>query len=282
MYFSMDDDGDVLARPTPVVEVRPQRGVLRHTVEHIIDVLPYVQVLMCLLVDVLQKIDTLTPEQVIEVPKILPDRVPHRIVERRPPQMAEQLVEVPAVVSFVEQNVDIPVRRNRGAQGGRQGFPPGQGSAQRAVELIVNIPGGGLQGFFPRQGSLQRTVEQIVDILLAEVFTDLGQVSTASSSFLDGADEVFQGFFALFTIFKKSAQSGRQATAGVVARSSSWTPAAYEPGEPSSEEKQEDPNIWVDAFGRTWMTVRTATDTLPGSWTLVGTCEAQIFWDAPG
>ena len=33
-------------------------------------------------------------EPVIEVPKILPDRVPQRIVERRPPQMAEQLVEV--------------------------------------------------------------------------------------------------------------------------------------------------------------------------------------------
>ena len=171
VYFSMDDDGDVLARPTPLVEVRPQPGVLRHTVEHIIDVLPYVQVLDVpvpqmgnQLVDVLQKIDTLTPEQVIEVPKILPERVPQRLVERRPPQKAEQLMQVPAVVSFVEQNVDIPVRRGRGAQGGRQGFPPGLGSAQRAVELIVNIAGGGLQGFFPRQGSLQRTVEQIVDI----------------------------------------------------------------------------------------------------------------------
>ena len=113
----MDDEKDVLAaRPTPFVEVRPQPGVLRHTVEHIIDVLPCVQVLMCLLVEVLQNIDTLTPEQVIGVPKIFPDRVPQRLVERRPPQKAEQLMEVPTVVSFVEQNVDIPFGRGRGAQ----------------------------------------------------------------------------------------------------------------------------------------------------------------------
>ena len=32
VYFSLDGDGDVLAaRPTPLVEVRPQPGVLRHT-----------------------------------------------------------------------------------------------------------------------------------------------------------------------------------------------------------------------------------------------------------
>ena len=40
-------------------------------------------------------------EPVIEVPKILPDRVPQRIVERRPPQMAEQLVEVPTEPVYV-------------------------------------------------------------------------------------------------------------------------------------------------------------------------------------
>ena len=66
--------------------------------------------------DVLQFFGTLTtdPEQVIEVPKILPEDVPTRAV-LRDPQLAEQLVEVPTIVSYswlqlrLEQNVDIPV-----------------------------------------------------------------------------------------------------------------------------------------------------------------------------
>ena len=107
-HFTLDDDGDVLAaRPTPLVEVRPQERVLRHTVEHIIDDLPYVQILDVLvpqmgnrLVEVLQKIDTLIPAQVIVVPLIFQDRIPQRFVERRAPQKAEQLVELPTVVSY--------------------------------------------------------------------------------------------------------------------------------------------------------------------------------------
>ena len=44
--FSLDDDGDVLAaRPTHLVEVRPQPAVLRHTAEQIIETFVPVQVL---------------------------------------------------------------------------------------------------------------------------------------------------------------------------------------------------------------------------------------------
>ena len=39
-YYRMDDDG-----PTPLVEVRPQPGVLRHTGAHIVDFSPFVQIL---------------------------------------------------------------------------------------------------------------------------------------------------------------------------------------------------------------------------------------------
>ena len=81
------------------------------------------------------------------MPKISQDRIPQRFVDRRRPQRAEQLVEVPTVVSHSslkqqsdEQTLDIPV-------------PGREGSGS-----------GGLRGFHPRQGSLQRTVEQIVDI----------------------------------------------------------------------------------------------------------------------
>ena len=33
------------ARPTPLVEVQPQPGVLRHTAAHIQDIVPFVQIL---------------------------------------------------------------------------------------------------------------------------------------------------------------------------------------------------------------------------------------------
>ena len=46
VYFTHDDDGDVLAaRPTPLIEVRPQPGVQRHTVAHIVDFSPFVRIL---------------------------------------------------------------------------------------------------------------------------------------------------------------------------------------------------------------------------------------------
>ena len=86
----------VLAAP------RPQERVLRYTVEHIVDLLrvaPMVQILGApvpqmveQLPDIVHFFDTLTPdpEQVIEVPKILPDDVPMRAVLRD-----TQLVEQP-------------------------------------------------------------------------------------------------------------------------------------------------------------------------------------------
>ena len=66
------------------------------------------------LVDVLQLLDALIPvaEQVIDVPKIFVERIPSRTSVREP-QLAEQLVEVPTLISYssfreiVEQNVDI-------------------------------------------------------------------------------------------------------------------------------------------------------------------------------
>ena len=72
------------------------------------------------------------PEQVVEVPAILPEDVSLRTAVREP-QLVEQLVEVPTIVSWsllqqiMEQNVDIPVvDRGSGAGGGLSGFLPGQ------------------------------------------------------------------------------------------------------------------------------------------------------------
>ena len=85
MYYRMDDEEDVLAaRPPPLVEVRPQPKMLRHTAAHIEDIVPFVQILDVpvpqlgdQVVDLLRKIDApALVEQVLAVPKISLDRVP--------------------------------------------------------------------------------------------------------------------------------------------------------------------------------------------------------------
>ena len=107
------------------------------------------------LVDVLQFFDALlhVAEQVIEVPKIIIEHTPPRTSVREP-QLAEQLVEVPTILCFLKQKVDIPVLRALWRR--LQGFCPGQGStAPPFSEQVwdIPVPGGGLQGFRPGQGS---------------------------------------------------------------------------------------------------------------------------------
>ena len=145
---------------------------LQHTVEQII-LAPMLDVPVPLmeeqlLVDAFAPHETHVPEQVIEVPKILIDDLSVRTLVREP-QLAEQLVEVPPIISFsslqriVEQNVGIPVPY--GGVRGLQGFHPGQDStssplslerlSERNVEQIVDSRGfgGGLQDFLPGQSS---------------------------------------------------------------------------------------------------------------------------------
>ena len=65
--------GPQVGRPAALLEPRPQGRVQRHTVEHIIDVLPYVQILDVpvpqvedQLVESMQRLDTVTPVPVTE------------------------------------------------------------------------------------------------------------------------------------------------------------------------------------------------------------------------
>ena len=149
LYYPMDVD-DVPAaggsRPDRLTEVRPQERVQRRTVEQII-LAPMLDVPVPLmeeqlLVDAFALHDVRVPEQVIEVPKILIDELPAR-TSVRVPQLAEQLVEVPTIISFsslqrtVEQNVDIPVPGRGGRIAGLQGFLPGQGST--ALLFLKNV-----------------------------------------------------------------------------------------------------------------------------------------------
>ena len=182
----------VLKEPEPpnVVE-----QVLLHTVDQIVLAVPLVPLLddpvpqtVDTVLEFFRSLDLPVDEQVIAVPKISFDRVSQRLVERRLPQIVEQLVEVPTVLTptrialqIAEQIVGIPVPRGRGEQR-LQGFSPGQGStmvssaeliSERTVEQIVDFRGGGLQGFSPGQGTTafssaerlsERTAEQSVDI----------------------------------------------------------------------------------------------------------------------
>ena len=135
VIFELFDEDTAGLRPGVLAEPRPQERVQRHTMEHIVDFVccaPMVQILdapvpqtLEQLPDVLQFFGTLMTdsEQVIEVPKILPEDVPMRAA-LRDPQLAEQLVEVPTIISnpllsllqallehkqrTAEQNVDIP------------------------------------------------------------------------------------------------------------------------------------------------------------------------------
>ena len=87
----------------------PQMLVQRHSLEHVADVCPSVHTLDAPvpqmgkeLLDVFRLLHTVLPVQVIDVPMISQDSVQQRLVDRdhRLPQMAEQLVEVPTVLSL--------------------------------------------------------------------------------------------------------------------------------------------------------------------------------------
>ena len=115
-YFSLD------VEDVPAAGSRPVRLC---TVQQIVDIVP------------LPILDDPAPQMVEQLPDVLrffrallPEDVSLRTAVREP-QLVEQLVEVPTIVSWsllqqiMEQNVDIPVvDRGSGAGGGLSGFPP--------------------------------------------------------------------------------------------------------------------------------------------------------------
>ena len=136
------------------------------------------------------------PEQVIKVPKILPFDVPMRAA-LRVTQLAEQLVEVPTIISFssfqrtVEQHVDIPVPGG-GPSSGLQSFLPGQSSTALPSKKRIS----------------ERIVEQLVDPVLVEVFLVLSHdmvhlLSHFPAGSSDLLEKRFNGFLALFPGGKK-------------------------------------------------------------------------------
>ena len=133
------------------------------------DVVPMVQILdspvpqmVEELLEVFRLLDTQVPvEQAIAVPKISLDRIPQHSADLFP-QMLEQVVEVPTVLSLsslqqtAEQIVDIPVPRGRDRR--LQGSLARRSSTVAGVQNVDFPVRGGLRGFLPEQVS-QRTVE---------------------------------------------------------------------------------------------------------------------------
>ena len=218
-------------RPALLAEPHVVGRVLRHGGEPIEEHVPLVQILDALVpqmedqvadnlnleddvLDVARLMDLPISEQVIEVPKISCSSCPSRspIPE---PELAEQLVEVPTVLSptrialqIAEQIVDTPVPRGRG-EGRVQGSLPRQSSTatpsaeERISERIV-------EQFSPY--SAKRTSERIEEQLVdTSPGVGLGQGSSSSAG---PADEDFAGFFRTFPRGKKSARAAASPQCG--------------------------------------------------------------------
>ena len=154
------------------------------------------------------------PELVIEVPKFIIEDVPMRTSVPEP-QLAEQLVEVPTILSYsslqrsVEQLVDIPVPGGGGPSSGLPGFSSGQSSTVSPSKKRIS----------------ERIVEQIVDPV------SRGGLPGSSSSHSptgdeDRADEPGKGVFRTFPQIKKSAKLGSHSGSELLPESSPSTPAA--------------------------------------------------------
>ena len=138
----------VAMRPLPLVEVQPSVRAQRHIVEDLGELAPLVQILdlpvpqtVDSVTDILQLLDRPLAEQVITVPTVSCASCPSR--SRVPvPQSADQLVEVPTVLSptrialqIAEQIVATPVPRSR-----VHGSLPGQSSSSRREDERAEVP----------------------------------------------------------------------------------------------------------------------------------------------
>ena len=185
-------------------------------------------------------LDLPIPEQAIEVPKISPTpRPPRRRRVRFAEQTAEQLVEVPTIISYsslrgiVDQNVDIPVPHGRGGRVGvrsLQGFP---GQSSTAF--------GGAR-YFPAA-----TAEQIVDTLVPRGDRTLHPASSSSVLLVTANQWVFR----TFPRVKKSPKLGSHSGSELLPESSPSTLSAHQMA-------SDECTSMVDANGHSWVRLDTA------------------------
>ena len=91
--------------------------------------------------------------------------------------MLHQLVEVPTVPFFVEQNVDIPVIGGRGFlnDGGRQGFPSGQQRRILTSRTLIFLHPVEVFKVFPQDRVQLRFVFQLVAVVVKVYSQDEAQ-----------------------------------------------------------------------------------------------------------
>ena len=195
--FSLEEEpGGGLPAPLSEVAGR-QEQVVWYVSEDLDSVCPFVLILdlpvpqmVGDVTDTLRILDFPIAEQVIAVPTVSCSPCPSRSLVPEP-QSAEQLVEVPTVLSptrialrIAEQIVDTPVPRGRA-----RGSLPGQ------ISTVTSSSGKRIS---------ERTVEQIVDISSSG-----GGLGQGSSSSAGPADEDFTGVFRTFLHEKKCGVPGR-------------------------------------------------------------------------
>ena len=195
---------------------------------------------------VCQQLDVHIPEQVIEVPKI---SSPSRHCRRRvvfAEQTAEQLVEVPTMISYssllqrtVEQNVVIPVLGRGGRNVGLQGFSPRQSSTAQLAS---------------QERSSERIVEQIVDSRV------LGGGSSASSS--SSREHAGEGVFRTFPRVKKSPKVSPHSGSELSADFNPSTLSAHQMAPSGLLWSQDECTEMVDDNGHAWVRLDTARGSL--------------------
>ena len=153
----------VARRPPPLVDVRPSSCVQRHIMEDLGELAPSVQLLDLPVPQMVENVtDTLLrildfpiAEQVIAVPTVSCASCPSR--SRVPePQSADQLVEVPTVLSptrialqIAEQIVDtsVPLGRARGSLPVQSSAAQTSSARRRFTGRIWHMPAAGLNGY---------------------------------------------------------------------------------------------------------------------------------------
>ena len=257
VFFELFDEDTAGVRPGVLAEPRPQERVQRHTLEHIVDLVrgaPMVRIIDAPVSQMVEQLPNIVhffltrwpvgaeqvfnceARQVLDVPGSHQDRTRQRLGDSlRQPQTADQLVEVPTIVSYsssfgnVEQNADIPVLPGRVGVGGQQGLRPGQDSTAfgRTDQVEIPVPrrgfDEGLQGFPPGLGSAASS-EQTVHIPVPHGDQcDLHPPSAVD--FSNPPDTADQGlFFRTLPRYKKSAKiprtQQRESAEGVELRAS--------------------------------------------------------------
>ena len=227
-------------------------------------------------------------ERVPQLRKVTPqkqisERIPERIVERGIPQ--ERLLE-----RILEQIVEHGIPQERITERITKQIV-GRGIPQKRTSerITKQIVGRGI----PQERTSERTMEQNVDFPVLAIPLEriseriAGQIvdgvpeptgrgtSSSSAAALGAAECPNYGVLRTFPQKKKSATPRPESSAGVLGQSSSWTRAACELGQSSTE--GEDPDVWIDEHGRRWWRL----DTAPGRWYLGGS-NKTIFWDPPG